>query len=175
DDERTADWSADGQALFYLHNYNAPDTEIRMIERTAAGEWGEPRALFRGDAFVPAPAPSGRRVAFAVGQTVKLMNAADDSPEVVDLTRGVPGGPRPTYLEWSADSRTLYFLAVDSADRASIWSVGAGGGTPRQIVAFDDPARQWHRFGYGLSAGRFYFTLGDRQSDVWVTEVESSR
>jgi len=174
DDERTADWTADGQALVYLHNFNAPDTEIRVLQRTATGDWGEPRTLFRGDAFVPATSPRGRLVALASGGAIKLIDAAGDPLRMVDLTRPVPGGPRPAYLEWSPDGRTLYYLAVDSADRASIWSVSVNGGTPRQVVEFDDPARQWHRFGYGMRGGRFYFTLGDRQSDLWVTELETS-
>jgi hypothetical protein len=86
-----------------------------------------------------------------------------------------PGDPRPLYVSWSDDGRTLYYLAVDPAARASIWGVGAQGGPPRLLVRFDDPTREWHRFGFQQRAGRFYFTLGDRQSDIWAAQVEASR
>jgi hypothetical protein len=45
------------------------------------------------------------------------------------------------------------------------------GSAPRLLVRFDAPDRQWHRFGFTAHRGRFWFTLGDRQSDVWVAEV----
>jgi hypothetical protein len=41
-------------------------------------------------------------------------------------------------------------------------------------VRFDDPARPWHRSGFEVHGGRFYFTLGDLQSDVWMTEIAGS-
>jgi hypothetical protein len=40
------------------------------------------------------------------------------------------------------------------------------------MVRFDDPTRRWHRYGFAVHGGRFYFTLGDRQSDVWAAEVQ---
>jgi hypothetical protein len=43
------------------------------------------------------------------------------------------------------------------------------------MVHFDDPTREWDRFGFVARGGRFYFTVGDRQSDVWAAEVEPAR
>jgi hypothetical protein len=40
------------------------------------------------------------------------------------------------------------------------------------MVRFDDPTREWHRFAFVARGGRFYFNVGDRQSDVWAAEVE---
>jgi hypothetical protein len=39
-------------------------------------------------------------------------------------------------------------------------------------VRFDNPTRPWHRFGFRVGAGKMFFTLGDRQSDIWVTQVK---
>ena len=83
--------------------------------------------------------------------------------------------PLPLYVAWSDDGSSVYYLALDSAEQASIWSVAAGGGRPRLMVRFDDPTRPWHRFGFGARGGRFYFTVGDRQSDVWAAEIEGER
>jgi hypothetical protein len=33
-------------------------------------------------------------------------------------------------------------------------------------TAFDDPTRPWHQSGFEIHGDRFYFTVGDRQSDV---------
>jgi hypothetical protein len=43
------------------------------------------------------------------------------------------------------------------------------------MMRFDDPTREWHRFGFTTHGDKFYFTVGDRQSDVWVAEVEAAR
>jgi hypothetical protein len=75
-------------------------------------------------------------------------------------------------VDWSEDGRTVYYLALDPAERATIWSVPVGGGSPKLLVRFDDPTREWHRFGFKARLGRFYFTVGDRQSDIWMAESE---
>jgi hypothetical protein len=75
---------------------------------------------------------------------------------------------------WSDDSRTVYYLAPDPG-AATIWSVPLAGGAPRLLVRFDDPTREWHRYGFQVRHGRFYFTVGDRQSDIWAAEVASGR
>ena len=69
----------------------------------------------------------------------------------------------------------VYLPAVDPAGQASIWSVAVTGGPPSLMVRFDDPTREWHRFGFVAHGGRFYFTVGDRQSDVWAAEVETAK
>jgi hypothetical protein len=72
---------------------------------------------------------------------------------------------------WSPDSRAMYFLKP-SGDSTGVWSVPIAGGPARMLVRFDDPARQWHRFGFQAQEGYFYLTLGDLQSDIWVADVE---
>ena len=39
------------------------------------------------------------------------------------------------------------------------------------LVRLDDPAREWHRFGFGAFEGKFYVTLGDQQSDIWTASL----
>lgn len=78
---------------------------------------------------------------------------------------------RSSYVSWSADGREVYYLALDPGDGASIWAVARIGGPPRLLVRFDEPTRPWHRFGFTARDGQFYFTLGDRQSDIWSMEM----
>ena len=171
DDERSPNWSADGRALYYLHNFNGPRNEIRALTRGPDGTWSAPRTLFRGETFPALPSPDSRLVAFANAGAVSVVRSDGDSVRTL-VPRAEGGAPRAVYVDWSEDGRTIYYLAVDPAERATIWSVPVGGGAPKLLVRFDDPTREWHRFGFKARRGRFYFTVGDRQSDVWMAEAE---
>jgi serine/threonine protein kinase len=59
---------------------------------------------------------------------------------------------------------------VPSVQRACP-GVPAGGGTPRQLVRFDDPARQSTRTEWATDGRQFYFSLGDPQSDIFIAEL----
>jgi hypothetical protein len=76
----------------------------------------------------------------------------------------------PQYASWSHDRQLVYYLAIDSVS-TNIYAVPAGGGTPRIVMRFDDPTRPWHRYGFQVFRDRFYFTVGDRQSDIWVAQL----
>jgi hypothetical protein len=110
-------------------------------------------------------------VAFSNAGAVRVVRSDGDSLRTL-VPRGEGGAPQAVYVDWSEDGRTLYYLAVDPAERTTIWSVPVSGGTPQLLVRFDDPTREWHRFGFKARRGRFYFTVGDRQSDVWIAEAE---
>jgi hypothetical protein len=73
------------------------------------------------------------------------------------------------------DGRTVYYLATDATAVRSVKAVSAAGGPSRVVVRFDDPTRPWHRYGFQVRGGRFYFTLGDLQKDIWVAELERHR
>jgi len=42
-------------------------------------------------------------------------------------------------------------------------------------VRFDDPARPSYRFHWATDGRRFYFTINDRQSDIYVVELHDLR
>jgi hypothetical protein len=174
DDERCPTWSPDGRTVYYLHNFNAPDTELRAITRGDDGHWSAPRTLYRGSTYPPTASPDGRWVAIAAAGSVVIVNPRGDSTRVL-VPRSDGPEPRALYVDWSDDSETIYYLAVDPAERASIWGVPVAGGTPRLMVRFDDPTREWHRFGFAAGHGRLWFTVGDCQSDVWAAEVQAGR
>ncbi|MFL5447702.1 MAG: protein kinase domain-containing protein, partial [Gemmatimonadales bacterium] len=171
DDDRSAEWSADGRTLYYLRNFNGPGSEIRALARGQDGKWSPPRTVFKGETYPPLPSPDGRLVAFTNAGAVRVVRSDGDSVRTL-VPRGNGGAPRAVYVDWSEDGRTVYYLAIDPAERATIWSVPVGGGSPRLLVRFDDPTREWHRFGFKTRRGRFYFTVGDRQSDLWMADVE---
>ena len=85
----------------------------------------------------------------------------------------VAAGVSPTTpLGWSAEGRSLFYLALDSSGVVrSVNGVPVAGGLPRVFVRFDDPTRPWHRYGFQVHGGKFYLTLGDLESDIWVMDV----
>jgi serine/threonine protein kinase len=72
---------------------------------------------------------------------------------------------------WSPDSRNLFFKIHDARGRAAFWSVSAQGERPRLLVRFDDPAFQSARKDFATDGKRLYFTVEDRQSDVFVADL----
>jgi Tol biopolymer transport system component len=174
-DDRSPEWDRQGAGVYYLHDFDTPDAEIRYIGRDRLGRWGTPRRIARIDALPVAVSPDGRRLAFSSNKGLMLTTAVGESARVILPVSYRASELRPTYVSWSQDGRRLYYLALDSLDRASIWSIAPTGGTPTLLVRFDRPDREWHRYGFVASRNRFYFTLGDRQSDIWVTQLEESR
>jgi eukaryotic-like serine/threonine-protein kinase len=174
-DDRAPEWAGDGRGVYYLHAYDTPGSEVRLISRDRSGQWGTPRTIARIDALPVAASPDGRLIAFATTRGLTLTTPAGDSSRILVPVSYRAAAVRPTYVSWSADGRTLYYLALDSVDHASVWSASPQGGQPKLVVRFDDPGREWHRYGFAVFGGRFYFTLGDRQSDVWTADVKGAR
>jgi dipeptidyl aminopeptidase/acylaminoacyl peptidase len=175
DDERSPVWTDDGHAIVFFHNFNRPDKELRIIFRDQAERWGQLRTIMRADVLQVAASPGGDELAYSSARGLALTNTTGVAPRVLVPVTKPTVQLRPSYVSWSTDAREVYYLALDPLDRASIWSVARSGGTPRLLVRFDDPAREWHRYGFRARGGRFYFTVGDRQSDIWTAEVELVR
>jgi serine/threonine-protein kinase len=169
-EEAIARWSPDGKALAY-NDLKAPGG-IWIVRRKPDRSWGPP--VQRTPAgYVPEWSPDGRSLAYvetAFGGGVWIV-PVDSGPArvVLDPARtGVVGGAA---LRWSADGRSLYFKSLDAQGRASIWTVPASGGAPKLLVRLDDPSHPSLRPELTVGDGRIFFTVQDRQSDVYVMEV----
>ena len=83
--------------------------------------------------------------------------------------------PRAAYVDWSEDSRTVYYLAAGPGEQTSVWAVPVAGGEPQA----DGAVRRSHAAVASIrvfgAQGRFWLTVGDRQSDIWVAEVAGAR
>jgi hypothetical protein len=53
-----------------------------------------------------------------------------------------------------------------------VFSIPAASGTPRLLAVFEDPNLSAVRGGWGFAQGRMYYSAEERQSDVWVMELE---
>ncbi|MEA2712306.1 MAG: eukaryotic-like serine/threonine-protein kinase [Gemmatimonadales bacterium] len=179
---RAAEWSPDGQALVFSKAAYTPAQEVDLVTRDAEGRWRVPRTLVKGG-VVGVWSPDGHSVLTAVGDAsgvtaLEIVPAGGGTGRVLLAVRNPTTDLAPLNDDyaWSADGQLVYFLGRDPRDGSmGVWRVPAGGGTPRIVVRFDDPSRPWHRDAFRAQSGRFYFTIGDQQSDIWVTEVLGSR
>lgn len=187
------DVSADGRWLAFDSDRGGNQQIYRM---PLAG--GEPEQLTSGSepafypsisqpqtlqkrGFVGTWSPDGRSVLIAMGLPgepggLEAVPASGGTGRMLVQVRDPATDVLPLRYAWSSDGRFVYFLGDDAKDRTTaIWSVPATGGTPRPLVRFDDPSRPWHRIGFRVHGGRFYFTIGDQQSDVWMAELSVAR
>jgi Tol biopolymer transport system component len=162
-----ANWSPDGSALTF---FDIEKSEVMVMRHDARGRWGEPR-LVATKGWRPEWSPDGRVIAF--------VSPADGHVGIVPVDSGVQrdiyvpkfDDPLAELAIFATSGRELYFKSHDARGRASFWSVPTTGGRPRLLVRFDDPSRASNRFEFASDGRRFYFTVEDRQSDIWVAEV----
>ena len=169
--EMIASWSPDGRALAYCE-LSATVGGIWVARRNVDRSWGTP--VQRADSgLAPRWSPDGRWLTFAssfYGGSISVL-PADSGPARIIYDPTSNGGPSAVWPSWSGDGREIYFKHFDDHGQASFWSIPATGGTPRLLVRFADPSRPSYRPEFDVSHGRFYFTVDDRQSDIWVMEV----
>jgi len=167
-------WSPDGAALAF-HDQSpgrTPGTArgLFVTRRDRVGRWSEPRAL-REDAGSGSWSPDGRSLIAATVNTIEVIDADSGPPRVIYARRPGSADPQVGGAILAEDGRTVFFKSVDDSGRASLWSVPVTGGRPRLMVTFTDLSRPSTRGDFAVGAGRFFFALADRQSDIWVADV----
>jgi TolB protein len=175
DDERSPEWSPDGRRLLLLDNWGTRPA-LHVVTRGADGRWSKPRSLsivVGADTITPGISdwsPDGRFVACGCGEGgIVVAPVEGGTARRLSPTFSTAGWAFP---QWSADGRTVYHVSEDSGRVAAVVAVPVDGGPGRRVVRFDDATRPWHRFGFRVRAGRIYMTLGDRESDVGVADIE---
>jgi Tol biopolymer transport system component len=167
-DDRVPIWMPDGNAILFMSNAASPSNETRLVTRLSNGSWSPP-TRWKKPACVPVWSPDGKRaVCLTIPGQLLLTDRKGDSLRVLTDRSSIPGTIRSA--AWSSNGGTVYFLSADSTG-INVYSVPASGGSARIAVRFDDPRRPWHRYGFEVFRDRFYFTVGDQQSDIWVADV----
>jgi TolB protein len=169
---RGAVWSPDGQSLTYLKDAFMPSQASQIVSRDVAGRWGNPRILLRGG-DLPVPAPTGSEVlTMSKEGRMVIVPLTVGAPSRIVQSRRVSAYPGGLIWAWSPDGRFVYYIGKDSVDqKTGIWRVPAAGGVPRLTVWFDEASSYMLRPWFKVRGNRIYFTRGDQQSDVWMTEV----
>ena len=166
--EALAVWSPDGNALAFLE-FTTKGT-IWIVKRTR-GVWGPPvRRLDHGS--WPTFSPDGRALSYSssiLGGALGVVPVDSGPPRIlVEGTHGIVADK----AYWRASGTELVFHGRDARGRAAVFSIPAAGGTPRLLALLEDPNHSALRACWGFANGRMYYSAEERQSDVWVMEVE---
>jgi hypothetical protein len=163
-------WSPDGTGFVFI-SWRTGRAEIWMLSRSADGGWGEARQLTSDGGEDPRWSRDGRLISYINDNSVWTIPRDGGDAQLV--VRGVDDGDATLAVaaEWSVDGRTIYYRADDG----SFWSVPAGGGEARCLIVFDNPIYQSHiHVKFATDGDRFYFTMSEQESDIWVMEVGSN-
>jgi Tol biopolymer transport system component len=120
--------------------------------------------------------PDGRQLLYLLNGSIHVVELSSGKSRAV-LAPFDHQGERVSVaaMAWSADGRDILFKAAHSGGGQSFWSVPATGGTPRLLVRFDDSTRPSRRQEFATDGKRFYFTVDNRQSDIWVMSVQEGK
>ena len=175
--ECCAMWSPDGQRLAYT-DYLA-EHGIFLTRRDGSGPWGKPVNRLdygfgwgwsRGGALIVLTA--GRRLRSSLpSERIEVIAPDSGAARIVYTAVDTLRDPIVGRVDFARDGAGVYFKSHDAAGRASFWYQPLSGGRPTMLVRFDDFSRPSFRSNFAAGAGRFFFAINDRQSDVWVAEL----
>ncbi len=165
-------WSPDGLHLVYTSEKKGRPELFVISRKSKDANWGDERQLtFDGASQSAKWSPDGRWIAYCWADSLRLIAAEGGDPRILVESKDRTVLPAPLLPAWSHDSQTVYYIAYDAERHASFWSVPVSGGEPKLLVRFDDPMRQSSRREFSTDGKRFYFTLAEYESDIWVGEL----
>jgi serine/threonine-protein kinase len=162
-------WSPDGRSLAFAAQ--SQPLGVFVARRAGDGTWRTRKVA--DDGHWAAWSPDGQHLSFVTkvtGGGLRIIPADGGTPRAV-YDDSAPGAPQAQTSQWSPDGRTIYFMAHDVDGVGAIWSVPSSGGVPRRLRRLGDERLRSDRFAFRIAGGRLYYTLYDRQSNVWVMEV----
>jgi Tol biopolymer transport system component/DNA-binding SARP family transcriptional activator len=168
--QRFPDWAPDGKHLVF-HSDRTGRFELYIVNRDADGHWGAPRQLTKDGGQDARWSPDGRAIVYVRNTGLWVISPDGGEPRLLVESSDPALAPVPLLAQWAPDGRTVYYKALEAEGRTSIWSISPEGGLPRLLVRFDDPVRLSSRAEFATDGKRFYFTVPERESDIWRMEL----
>ncbi len=163
-------WSPDGRRLIFTSTKTSQPAIYLTEEKAGTAEWETPRPLASDSGWYPRWSPDGRWIGYLGPNCLRVIPSEGGTSRVLVSTVDPVTGAHPVFLEWSRDSRTVYFKAIDESQRSSFWSIPVEGGKPRLLVKFDEPGRQSSPE-FTTDGNRFFFTISKYESDIWKMDL----
>jgi Tol biopolymer transport system component/DNA-binding SARP family transcriptional activator len=173
--QRNPGWAPDGRGLVFSASEGGRANQIYVADRRADSTWGTPRPVTTDGGVAPRWSPDGRTIAFINQRAIWLTLPKGARPRVLVAAGDSARYAVPELVQWAPAGEAIFYKAFDAEGRSSIWSIAAKGGAPKLLVRFDDPARPSSRPEFAIDGKRLYFTLGQRQSDVWTVDLVPAR
>jgi Tol biopolymer transport system component len=166
-------WSPDGRALAFVDQFaeNGALRGLFVVRRDPSGHWGAPLLVRKGVSPRASWLPDGRSFAGTEAGALEVISVETGAARVVYAPAPGSNDPSVENVVIAEDGRTAYFKSHDADGRASFWAVSLTGGRPRLLVRFNDASRASIRADFASGAGRLFFTLEDRQADIWMADV----
>jgi Tol biopolymer transport system component len=163
-DDNLPYWSRDGKRLGFFSQGGTLGDGPKAVERTGTG-WSTPQP-WSGETLL-----GNDRLRWS-GDSIARSEA--DGSTTLLWTRQSPSDPTlRRYPRFAPDRRRLFFQGMVRTTRPAygIWEVSMGRGTAHEVVRFDDPNRLPLWSAFDTDGTRLYFTLDERQSDVWIANL----
>ncbi len=169
--ERYPDWSPDGKHLVFQSDKTGRQELFVLSRLKEDTDWGVQKQLTFEGGTTPRWSPDGSLIAYISDSGLLVIPQEGGDPRILVSRHDPATIPIPQFPEWSADGRVVYFKASDAEGHSSFWSVPALGGTPKLLVRFDNPSRKSIRPEFSTDGFRFFFTLTENKSDIWVMDL----
>lgn len=177
DEQRSPRWEGNDAITYDV----MPNRRFK-IRRTDA-RWQKPEAVSENERGLYSP--DGKWVVRNLREPVcagcarglHVMKPDGSSPRHISNPGGrgeaLPAGGLARFqVVWSGDSRHIYLPVRERDGSVSLFQHSISGDGAKKILHFTDATRQPYRVQFDIHGENFYFTIGDRQSDIWVMELK---
>ncbi len=173
-EERYPDWSPNGNRIAFFSDKTGRQEIFILSRRRDGSGWTEPRQITFNGGWYPKWSPDGQWIAYTTvitgpNSTLAVRSPDDNEPP---MTFDLGSETSVSYPVWSTDSRTIYSMALSTDGTFGIWSIPLFGGAPARLVGFENLSPNGpNRIEFTADDSRFYFTLGERDSDIKMIEL----